>query len=142
MLIEEMIELLSQIVQLTRVAVFDTSCTDHSLKELSLKNNLDTRVNVIRFNAKSLVKLLNVLVLFFVFRAAGVVVLLGSVDRLVVALASIDEVKLVDLRGTQKGEVVLATLVVNAIKLGQTAINTDDVSVSKNTPDLSQGHRE
>jgi len=68
--------------------------------------------------------------------------LLSAVDRLVVALASIDEVKLVNLRGTQKGEVVLATLVVNAIKLGQTAINTDDMSVSKNTPDLSQSHRE
>ena len=142
MLIEEMIKLLSQIVQLTRVAVFDTSCADYSLKELSLENNFDTRVNVIRFDAKSLVKLFHVLVFFFVFRAAGVVVLLGAVDRLVVALASVDEVKLVDLGGTQKGEVIFATLVVNAIKLGQTAINTDNVSVSKNTPDLSQGHRE
>ena len=67
MLIKEMVELLSQVVQITRVAVFDTSSADDGLKELSLKDNLNIRVNVIRFDAKSLVELLHILVLLLVF---------------------------------------------------------------------------
>ena len=55
---------------------------------------------------------------------------------------SVDEVKLVDLTCSKKGEMVLATLVVDSIELSQTAVGTDDVRVAKEAPDLTQGHGE
>ncbi len=76
-------------------------------------------------------ELLSVLVFFFILRTAGVIVLFGCSYFALVSFAAVDEVKFVHLRGAEKGEMILAALVVNAIKLSQTTVSSDNMSVSQ-----------
>ena len=82
------------------------------------------------------------LFLFFLSAARVIVMLLDGLDCLFRALRPVDEVKLVHLTGTDQGEVVLATLVVDTIELSHAAVSRDYMRVPKQAPDLAQGQRE
>ena len=58
------------------------------------------------------------------------------------ALRPIDEVKLVNFAGTDQGEVILATLVVDAVKLRHAAVSCDNMRISEKSPNLTQSQRE
>ena len=137
MLVEKIVKLLSQVAQLATIAVLDAGGADYSFEELSLQDNFDALMDIVRFDTETLVELLSVFIFFFIVRTAGVVVLFGCSDFALVSLASVDEVKFVHLSRSKKSEMILAALIVNAIKLGQTAVSSDDMSVSQKAPDLS-----
>ena len=131
MYIEKMIKLLRQCCQLGAVRILDTGGTHNRLEELSLQDHLTAGVDIIRLNTQSLVQLLDILFLLFLFTATLVVI--AHLDPRGLArttLGLIDEVKLVDFSSTEQGEMILPTLVVYAIELRQAAVSSDDVSVA------------
>lgn len=54
---------------------------------------------------------------------------------------SIDLVELLLVLGAQKCEMILDSLVVDSVELGDSRVGTDQVSVSQESPHLSEGHR-
>ena len=59
--VEEMVQFLGKRGQFSAVGELDAGSTDDSLKELSLQDDLGALMDVIRLDAKTLVKLLHVL---------------------------------------------------------------------------------
>lgn len=100
-------------------------------------------MDVVRLDSETLVELLEVLLFLILVTAARFIVsLFDSFYFSLFTLRAVDEVELVDLAGAEQGEVILATLVINAIKLCQAAVSRHDVRVSQQTPNLAQCHRE
>ncbi len=50
MLVEKIIKFLSQVAQLAAIAVLDAGGADYSFKELSLKDNFLTLMDIVRFD--------------------------------------------------------------------------------------------
>ena len=129
--IEKMVKLLCEARQLRAVSILHASGTHDSLEELTLKDYFSARVDIVWLDAQALVELFKVLLLFFVLRAARIIIsLFGSLNVCFLALGSVDEVELVHLAGTDQGEVVLAALVVDTIELRHAAICCDNVRIS------------
>ena len=98
-------------------------------------------MDIVRLDTKTLVELLKVLLLLIFVAAAGVVVsLFDAFERLLLSLSAVDVVKFVDFVLTKEREVVLASLVVDAIEVSKRTIAADDVGVTKKAPHLSQSH--
>ena len=141
MIVKQHFKLLSQ--GATGVGELDGGDTDDSLEELSLKDNLFTQMDVIWLDSKALVELFDILLFLFLIAAAGfVVVLLETLNLGLLALAAVDEIEFVDFVLAEESEVVLASVVVDAIKLGDRAVGADHVGVAKEAPHLSEGHGE
>ena len=95
-------------------------------------------MDVIRLDSQTLMELLEVLVFFLLFAAAGVIIVLFCALHLrFLVFCAIDEVKFVDLVTTKEREVVLLALVVHAVELGERTLSTDNLSVTKQSPDLA-----
>ena len=100
-------------------------------------------MDIIRLNAKALVELFKIFLLFILVAAARIIVtLFWRLDLIFFALGPIDEVKFVHFAGAKQGEVVLTALVVDTVELGYAAVCRDDMSVPKQAPHLTQGQRE
>ena len=100
-------------------------------------------MDVIWLNTQSLVQLLDILLLFILFSATLVVI--ARLDPRGLASASLGliyEVKLVDFSSTEQREMILPTLIVDAIELRQAAVSRDDVGVTEQAPHLPQRHGE
>ena len=100
-------------------------------------------MDVIWLDSKLLVELFLVdFVLLFL--AGGVCELVGKFHglRSVHVLSAVDEIKLVDLTGTKKSEVVFLALVIDSVELGESGICARYIAVPEETPNLAESHRE
>ena len=66
MVVEQVVKLLGESVKFGAVGVLDAGGTDDSLEELSLENDLAAGMDIIGFDAETLVELLKVLFFFLV----------------------------------------------------------------------------
>jgi hypothetical protein len=80
----------------------------------------------------------------FATEVAVVVHLIHNLFEIVVVrgrtIKTIHHVEFANFVVAQQGEVVLLTLVVDSIKLGESGLKARDLTISKEAPNLSQGH--
>ena len=136
-----MVELLSKgwqkLSTITSRSIFDCCSSDHHFKELSLKNNLECVMGILGI----WVICLCLLSLIFVIRNI-ILICLIDLDVNVLWSLSINFVKLRLVFGAQESEVILLSHVVNSVELSNSGVGTDQLGVSQESPDLSEGHGE
>lgn len=143
--LEHVVKLLGQRGQLSVIRVFYECGTHDNLEKLALQNNLTRSVDVFRFNLVLLTFGLCVLVLSFeIISVLAIFKDLSQVLSIVTLrfVKAVHHVELGSLIGAEQGEMVLLTLVVDAIKHSEGGVRAWDVAVAEEAPSLAQSHTE
>lgn len=143
-ILENVLELQSQVAEILRALSareLDSGRSNHSVEELSLKDDLPGVVDVNYVDAAFIFDFL--LNLVFVLVVADVLLrlgfhrfLLGCIFRLIV----VDLIKLGLLICSKQDKLVLGTFAVEAVELGQCSLSINKSCVSQEPPHLLEGH--
>ena len=147
LLLEEVLHLVGERWELAVVSILDSSGTHKCLEELSLQDHFAGVVDVLGLDL-IVAEAVDVSVLLFLGEVVGVVVEDGVATggvrvRLVLGLVvAVHEVELAHFTCSQEGVVVLASLHVDPVELGDGGVLVDDLTVAEEAPHLTQSHTE
>lgn len=129
--------------------VLNIGSSNDCLEELALKDDLGWSMNILSLNAELVDELSVVfLILNFVFLTEIVLIVnvlhhtLNVIVTACLAIDSVNQVEFADFVRTEKGEMVLLSLVVDSVELGEGGVESWDLAISEETPNLTQSHCE
>jgi hypothetical protein len=127
--------------------IFHEGCSGNSFKELTLKDNFERVVRVFGVVVLLVIRLLLLFCCILIFVIGDVGDFLGGlIDLFCLTFVSrrsmyaIEFVELSLIFRSKESEMVLDTIVVDSIELGQSGVGRDHMSIPQEPPDLSQSH--
>ena len=133
---------------ITATRIFHEGSSSDCFEELTLKDDFERVVCVFRVVVLWVIRLLLLFYYILIFIVRDVGHFLGSLFDLFcftfLSRNRIDSIEFVELGlifGSKEGEMVLDTIVVNSVELGQSGVGRDHVGIPQEPPDLPQSHR-